>query len=62
VRAKPGRKLDMKKARLIRAERRPWREEPWKDWGISETMYKNIRANRAWVEFDKLGFFERMAA
>lgn len=52
----------MDTAREIRADKTPWKEEPWKRYGISQTMWKRIRANKSWIDYDNLGVFARMAA
>jgi hypothetical protein len=52
----------METAREIRADTTPWKQEPWKRYGISESMFKRIRANKSWIEYDNLGVFQRMAA
>lgn len=43
-------KLNWDKVREIRACTLPYKQEPWKNWGISETMWKRIRSHKAWKE------------
>lgn len=43
-------KLNWDKVREIRACTIRHKDEPWKQWDISETMWKRIRAQRAWRE------------
>lgn len=53
-------KLDWGKVAAIRADTTPAKQGPWKKYGISETMWKRIRANRSWRVIDNP--LARMAA
>lgn len=51
----------METAREIRADKTPWKEEPWKKYGISQTMFKRIRANKSWVDYEAYGALHSMS-